>query len=298
MQQKTHYKHTSNVMAFLISLIVTIPVFIIIHKHLPAFSWALGIDRIAIFIAIFLLFFLILKTVPILVYLLFFSVVIWISVGYFTQGYGVGDVYKDYRAMLFAMEKDPNPERILLSDTKMVPYKQKILNAIDYENPKLRDFAVSSVNTYFVDLQKSNFDERQWIQAFAIFKNINSQWNYVNDPRSREYYAKASESAKLLAGDCDDHSILMVAALLAIGATPRLIITTGHIYPEIYIGDKGNLERVNYLIKKQLFPQLGTVEGIHYHEDEDGKIWLNLDYTADYPGGKFMAEPVLNVLYP
>lgn len=42
---------------------------------------------------------------------------------------------------------------------------------------------------------------------------------------------------------CYDHSILMAASVRAIGGTPRLIHTKGHIYPEILIGSQTDLEK-------------------------------------------------------
>src|SRR5258707_1278053 len=51
------------------------------------------------------------------------------------------------------------------------------------------------------------------------------------------------------------------------------------------------------VIKEKLFPAESKGHDLHYHEDKDG-IWLNLDYTQHYPGGDFMAEPVLGILYP
>jgi hypothetical protein len=45
----------------------------------------------------------------------------------------------------------------------------------------------------------------------------------------------------------------MAASVRAIGGTPRLIHTKGHIYPEILIGTLNDLETVNYLIKNVLF---------------------------------------------
>jgi hypothetical protein len=67
-------------------------------------------------------------------------------------------------------------------------------------------------------------DYRTLIQCFAVFKEINSRWNYVSDPKDGDYIATASES-RLFSGDCDDHSILMAASVRAIGGTPRLIHT-------------------------------------------------------------------------
>jgi hypothetical protein len=72
-------------------------------------------------------------------------------------------------------------------------------------------------------------------------------------PKDGDYIATASESLSYFSGDCDDHSILMAASVRAIGGTPRLIHTKGHIYPEILIGTLNDLETVNYLIKNVLF---------------------------------------------
>jgi hypothetical protein len=88
----------------------------------------------------------------------------------------------------------------------------------------------------------------------------------------------------------------MAACVRSIGGTPRLIHTGGHIYPEIYIGNKVDLEKINYLIKKVLFPKESAGKTIHYHIDERGQVWLNLDYTATYPGGPFMQQEILGAL--
>ena len=114
----------------------------------------------------------------------------------------------------------------------------------------------------------------------------------------KEYFAKASESVKYLAGDCDDHAIMMVSAIRSIGGTARFISTTGHLYPEMLIGDKFDLQKIDHLIKNALFTIESKDQSLHYHTDKDGRIWLNLDYTAAYPGGIFYAEPILGVLYP
>ena len=89
------------------------------------------------------------------------------------------------------------------------------------------------------------------IQCFAVFKEINSQWNYVNDSKGKEYIAFASESLQHFSGDCDDHAILMAACIKAIGGTPRIIHTGGHLYPEMLIGDKNDLESAIFFIKKE-----------------------------------------------
>ena len=88
----------------------------------------------------------------------------------------------------------------------------------------------------------------------------------------------------------------MAACIRAIGGTPRLIHTGGHIYPEMLIGNKADLELAILLIKDNLFVKESEGKQIHYHYDERGQYWLNLDYTARYPGGPFMSEEILGQL--
>ena len=88
----------------------------------------------------------------------------------------------------------------------------------------------------------------------------------------------------------------MAACIKAIGGSPRLIHTGGHIYPEMLIGTKKDLETAVFLIKEVLFVNETKNKDIHYHIDERGNIWLNLDYTATYPGGPFMSEEILGEL--
>jgi hypothetical protein len=71
---------------------------------------------------------------------------------------------------------------------------------------------------------KGYSDYRTLIQCFAVFKEINSRWNYVSDPKDGDYIATASESLSYFSGDCDDHSILMAASVRAIGGTPDSFI--------------------------------------------------------------------------
>ena len=88
----------------------------------------------------------------------------------------------------------------------------------------------------------------------------------------------------------------MVASIKAIGGTPRIIHTGGHMYPEMLIGNNADLETAIFLIKEVLFVNESKNKQIHYHIDERKNIWLNLDYTATYPGGPFMKEEILGEL--
>jgi hypothetical protein len=159
----------------------------------------------------------------------------------------------------------------------------------------VRNYAVGAATEYFKDVKRYQ-QHRLMIQCFSVFKDIRNKWNYVSDPHNAEYIASASESILHFSGDCDDHAILMAACIRAVGGTPRIIHTGGHLYPEMLVGTKADLEIANYLIKDQLFTEESRGKEVHYHEDEYGQIWLNLDYTARYPGGPFMSEEILGAL--
>lgn len=288
-------KPWDNVIIFVLNILIAIPLFIIIHQNIIDPKWIFQIDRILLFIVILTVIQLILRalrTIMIICIALYLIVLIYGS----TFGeYGFNAVYEDYRSMLYTMLDDPNPQDIIIAKLLPFPNKSKILNAIDYSNPKVRNFALMATTKHFRNT-KGYKQYRVTIQCFAVFKEIKDNWNYVNDPKGQEYIATASESLQHFSGDCDDHAILMAACIRAVGGTPRLIHTGGHIYPEMLVGSKSDLEAVNYLIKEILFRQESKGKEIHYHIDERGQIWLNLDYTAKYPGGPFMSEEILGAL--
>lgn len=283
------------IIIFVLNILIAIPIFIILHQNLIQLNWYLHLDRVILFILLIVVIQLVLRAMRRITLISLFLYLMALVYGTIFGKYGFQSVFEDYQSMLYTMNYNPFPQDIIIDRLLPFPNKGKILDAIDYENRKVRNFAIMSVNKYFKDVKGYN-DYATIIQCFAIFKEINGNWNYVSDPKGREYIASASESVQYLSGDCDDHSILMAACIRSIGGTPRLIHTDGHIYPEILIGNRTDLETINYLIKKVLFPVESTGKSINYHIDERGNIWLNLDYTAKYPGGPFMNEEVLSAL--
>ncbi len=283
------------IIIFCLNILFTIPIFIIAHQNLIILEWAYNIDRIVLFIVIVVAVQLILRAlrrVTLISVILYFIFLIY---GTVFGDYSFDNVYEDYRSMIYTMGDDPYPQDIIISKLLPFPNKSKILSAVEYQNPKIRNFAIMAVNKHFKNV-KGYYDYFTIIQSFAVFKEINSRWNYVSDPKGRDYIAKATESLQYLSGDCDDHSVFMAACIKSIGGTTRLIHTKGHIYPELLIGNKKDLEHINYAIKKVLFPLESKDKSINYHIDERGNVWLNLDYTARYPGGPFMNEEILGAL--
>ncbi len=288
-------KPWDNVVIFVLNILITIPTFLIIHQNVIDLHWNFHLDRILIVVGIIIGIQLLLRLVKTIIILIVFFYLIALLYGTLFGNYGFKRVFEDYRYMIYAMSENQNPEDLIITKLLPFPNKSKIIDAVDFSNPKVRNFALSATTKHFTEFKESG-EKRRMIQCFAVFKEIKNRWNYVNDPKGREYIAYASESLQHFSGDCDDHAILMSACIKAIGGTPRIIHTGGHLYPEMLIGTKKDLETAIYLIKKELFTQESYHQQIHYHIDERGQIWLNLDYTASYPGGKFMSEEILGAL--
>lgn len=288
-------KPWDTIIIFVLNILIAIPIFIILHQNLIQFNWYFHLDRVLIFVVLVIVIQLILQALRRIILIGVFIYLIALLFGTLFGKYNFQTVSEEYQTMMYTMAYNPYPQDIIVDKLLPFPNKSKIISAIDFENPKVRDFAIMAVNKYFKD-EKRYHDYSTLIQCFAVFKEINNNWNYVSDPKGKEYIASASESVRYLSGDCDDHSILMAAAVRSIGGIPRLIHTDGHIYPEILIGKRADMETMNYLIKKVLFPKESNGKTIHYHIDERGNVWLNLDYTAKYPGGPFMKEEILSAL--
>jgi hypothetical protein len=288
-------KPWDHIIIFFLNLLIAFPIFIILHQNIINPNWPFNIDRIFLFLvllAVIHFVLLSLRTIIIVCLAIYFLILFY---GTVIGNYGFNSVFEDYNSMVYTMSDNPYPQDIIIAKLLPFPNKSEIISSIEYQNPKVRNFAIMATSKHFKNL-KGYSDYRTIIQCFAVFKEINHRWNYVNDPKEGDYIATASESLLYFSGDCDDHSILMAAAVRAIGGTPRLIHTKGHIYPEILIGSINDLEKVNYLIKNELFVKESHNQKLHYHIDERGQVWMNLDYTANYPGGPFLSEEILGAL--
>ena len=291
-------KPWDSIVILLLNILVTIPTFIIVNQNIINPNFTFPIDRIIIFVVLLVCYQILFTSLKTIIVICIAIYLIILLIGTLIGNYSFYRVFDDYRSMMYTMDDNPYPQDIIVSKLLPFPNKNKVLNAIDYANPKVRNFALSATTKHFQDLKtlKGYRNYRTTIQCFAVFKEIKTHWNYVNDPLGNNYIAKASESLQHFSGDCDDHAILMAAGIKAVGGIPRLIHTKAHIYPEMLIGSKRDLQNINFLIRKILFKQESAKKPLHYHIDERGKIWLNLDYTAYYPGGKFMNEEILGEL--
>lgn len=157
--------------------------------------------------------------------------------------------------------------------------------AIEPSNSYVRSYALSAIKS-------SNGGEYNLGQICDIYDKLYSSWVYVNDPAGTDYYAKASESVRLLRGDCDDYAILMASLIESIGGSARIICAYdgsggGHAYTEVYMSN--SKADVQDLINDIGYRYGRTSVNYHISYDKSGnpEYWLNLDWTANRPGGEF-----------
>jgi transglutaminase-like putative cysteine protease len=265
---------------------------------MPVFGWSFQWERgIILFLLLALTFFLAKKLKWIFVTLLV-AIAGWIGYDIYSGKQDILAYYNQSRNIFNDMAGYKDKSSFVYTSYSVFYRDRELVNAIDHKSPIVRDFAVGAANEFFKKEQKRHMDyERVLVQSLAVFKKINSNWNYVSDPDNDEYFAKASESVKLMAGDCDDYSVLMAAAIKSIGGKVRLTFIKGHIYPELLIGSQADLQKMMPVITEKLFKE-EIDKPLNYYKDAKGNVWINLDYTANYPGGSYMGNDVVEYIYP
>lgn len=287
------------VVIYLVALLFTLPLFIILDRFVPELVLPVGgglrVDHMITFVLIFSAFIVLVRRFQQMVYAVLITGMVALTVTSITGWYSFGSLYEDYAEWLRSLEETTG--QVPLAAQKLRPFHdaEKLRALVVRPDPNVRKAAVRMATAHFSDVPVGP-DEFTLVQSFSIFKEINSHWTYVSDVKGGEYFAHPSESIELMAGDCDDHAVLMAACIKAIGGTARLVRTEGHVYPELRVGDDTKLERAAFLIRKVLFSKEVGDAPLYHHTDPDGVHWINLDYTRNYPGGELMHERIIGIL--
>ncbi|MFN4892341.1 MAG: transglutaminase-like domain-containing protein [Bacteroidota bacterium] len=169
-----------------------------------------------------------------------------------------------------------------LKDCNLSGDKRNLVAACDYLNESVRNMAVQLAGN---DQGSLNLG-----QICDIFDYCYKNWKYVNDPRDGDIYAKASSTlTNGLNGDCDDFAIIVCSMILSIGGEARINFATGpeggHAFTEINVGTK-ELSSFNEYISRRY--NLSNDESEFWvREDEEGNKWMNLDWWANRPAGRY-----------
>jgi hypothetical protein len=253
------------------------------------------VDHLVTFVLVMVAFVVLVRRFLLAVYTLLIMGMLALTVTSLLGTYSLGDFYRGYADLLRSLRVTSS--QVPLAAARQAPFHdaEQLRSLVNGPDPEVRRSAVAMATAHFTDVSVAG-DEFTLVQSFSIFKEINKRWRYVSDVKGGEYFASPVESLDLMAGDCDDHAVLMAACIKAIGGEVRLVRTDGHVYPEMKIGNDDNMERAAYLIRKVLFPKEVGEAPLYHHTDTDGVHWINLDYTRNYPGGELMNEQIVGIL--
>jgi len=142
-------------------------------------------------------------------------------------------------------------------------------------------------------------------QVARVWSHVRREWRYVSDPRGGEYFATASETIENgLAGDCDDFATVVIAMLHAIGGQARMVMVDGdgggHAYAEVCLEAEAQdvARRLASFYQGNDAPEHVAIEDIHYRSDATCPVWLNLDWNARTPGGRYGRERWAVAIHP
>jgi hypothetical protein len=286
------YRAVRKLLLIVIGILTIIPSAPLINRYIPPLmvgSWNLDLTfsillaAVCTYLILRLFHFLMIPALLLCAGVLFYN--------QFTDGYGFKKMINDYRSMVVDNwgKKEQKEIDLVLTpsffDGPLTKTVKSLQSKVDHRDSIVRNFAVSHSLEYF---DEYHIKYGPVVRVLSLFKHINTSFKYVSDSERDEYFATAKETIQNgMGGDCDDHTILMVSALKAIGAHCRMVLTEGHLYPELLVGDEKAFE----LMQSAIILLFGkeAIGNIYYHE-QNGNYWINLDYSARYPGGPYVSE--------
>jgi hypothetical protein len=288
-----HIKSTKQVITTAAAVLIIIPLSPLICRFIPPIMLgSYNIDMLLAVLSAIVFVRLLLWLVRPLIIPAFVLLMALLIFNQFAGRYGFNNVFDDYKTLAIANWEVRNQKQTDLLSINPGLFEndnskgtREIKSKVHIRDSVVRNFSVKHSLDYFKEYQGKY---GMLTRHLSLFKYINTNFNYVPDAQRDEYFATAKETIQDgLAGDCDDHSILMASSLMSIGAKCRLVVIEGHMYPEMYVGDKKDFEVIQQAVV-QLFDEQ-KVKNIYYHENA-GEYWINMDYTARHPGGPYMND--------
>jgi hypothetical protein len=287
------------IMIYVVALVPTLPVFLILRSYIPVLDLAVWggfrLDQFIFFLVLLITFIAVVQRFQRVVFGALIAALLALTITNLSGSYGFGDLIRGYAGVMGMLRTSASD--IPLASGRFATFQDafQLQALVENAGPEVRKAAVKMATAHFASVQ-AQAEDHTLVQCFSVFKEINSSWRYVSDRKGGEYFAPPAESHELMAGDCDDHAVLMAACIKAVGGEVRLVRTDGHVYPELRIGDDVQLERATVLIREKLFRKQARRAPLHHHTDADGVHWINLDYTRPYPGGELVSERILGIL--
>ncbi|HEY0434050.1 MAG TPA: hypothetical protein VGC95_09270, partial [Chitinophagaceae bacterium] len=145
------YSLFANMLVGVLSFILAFPLFILAYYRLPDLEWPYHTDKIMVFFFISVLLLLVVRSFRFVIITAVIAVVGWLWYGTINGQYGFKELYRDGKNVISGLKNEPAAKELVFTGTRSLGTDKEIVNAIDYKNPLVRDFAVKATNEYFKD---------------------------------------------------------------------------------------------------------------------------------------------------
>ena len=213
------------------------------------------------------------------------------------ESYDFSALHKDYISWL-----EFRPQHVDLPDAGNIRYSHNISHKLkgkvrrNYKHFRIKKL----VKQHSYSLKESpgaSAEILKWESCIHLFVEIRKDWQYAYDPPNRDVFNNPQRSARIMQGDCDDWATFIAALYLQMDCEVRLIITRSHVYPELAIPSEEEFHQTVAPMIRSLDSYIfGPQEPLCYHLDPEGRVWLNMDFTAPYPGAPFLHEEVYEII--
>jgi len=159
--------------------------------------------------------------------------------------------------------------------------------AVDYRDPVTWHFLLDQVAA-------EHSGEYCMAQVCDIWDYCREHWRCVKDPTLPfDQFSRASEAvAAGLRGDCDDFAVLVASGIRVVDGTALIVCEhtaeDAHAFNLVFIGVRHRdvVCGLTYvLLRHDIDPERLRSDDLGLFCDEEGRFWLNLDWTAPHPGG-------------
>ncbi|MGA1873265.1 MAG: hypothetical protein ACMUHY_06290 [Thermoplasmatota archaeon] len=155
--------------------------------------------------------------------------------------------------------------------TNTAYYYDKVNDLIEQDRQPIRSLVENS------SLGRGNFTIQKIVDAFEF---VRGSLDYIPDPDTgRNEWISPMTCLSKGGGDCEDFSILFGSVITAMGGNARVIITSGHAFNSVYIGNDDSL-------LSQVNDRFGIEIPFQIWEDELGK-WLVIEPQSQLVFGWF-----------
>ena len=280
-----------------LALLVTIPLFIILHKEIPNVDWIFNLDRILLAIGTFMVVFILFDSMRYLSIIGTFIAIALLSYGTITNKYGFIHVFDDYRNILTSLNNSDKPiDHLLAQVNAKNDNSDKQTNALVYDEREVKRFINESISKQYSVEKKANPNFEKIINYCAVFNSLADKWHMVESGKTDVNQIHAEDYIDSLKGNALEYAVFVASCVESIGGKARITQTINGYYPEINFGKESSLLGIQYILKQVLYSKEIGTQDITYHVDKAKDLWIHFGHKIPFPGAAYPVADIKQII--